>query len=129
MALQVYETSGGVSAISKDGSYTNPFQFSMSQDGGILEQRFYLRSDNTYNESFESGILFATDSALPDETFWIEFAHDENGGAGIYGPQLDFVLPVGQELPFWLKIDVPGGQEQQIKVDLKIQATYVQVDA
>ena len=129
MSLNIYESSGGQGPISKDASFTNPFLFSMSQDGGILEQRFYLRSDDPYNESFTDCRIFAIDSAIPDESFWVEFAPDENGGAGIYASEYNFVVPLTQELPFWLKLDVPGGQEQQIKVDVKVQVTYVQVDA
>lgn len=129
MSLNIYESSNGLGAISKDESYTNPFLFSMAQEGGTLEQRFYFRSDDSLNESFTDCRIYATDSSLPDESFWVEFAPDENGSAGLYDSEYNFTLPIGQELPFWLRLDVPSGQPQQIKVDVKIQVTYVQVDA
>ena len=129
MSLNIYENSGGQTPISKDATYTNPFLYSISQDGGVAEQRFYFRSDDPFNEAFEDCVIFSIDSSNPDESFWFEFAPDVNGAAGTYASDYHFTVPVGQELPFWIKIDVPGGQEQQIKVDVKIQVTYVQVDA
>jgi hypothetical protein len=129
MSLNIYENSGGISAISKDGTYTNPFSFFMSQEGGIMEQRFYLRAENPPEEAFEDGLIYATDSTAPDERFWIQFAPDVNGSAGVYADTYEFTVPLGQELPFWIKVNVPSGQEQGIKTDVKIQVSYVQVDA
>lgn len=128
MSLHIYETSGGLGGISQNGEMSNPITFSVSQQGAILEQRFYLRSDNPYVEGFEDGIIYAKDSTLPDESAWVQFAPDVNGAAGPYATTMNFTIPVGQELPFWIKVDVPEAQEIQIKTDISIVTDYVTVE-
>lgn len=129
MSLYIYRQSGGIGQISTNDSYAAPLAFSISQDGAILEQRIYLRSDNPLIEGFADGQIFARDAQEPEEAWWITFADDVNGAAGSYQTTLDFTIPVGQELPIWIKIDIPGGQEQGLKTDIKIITTYTQVDA
>lgn len=129
MSLRIFKSSGGLGAISQNGELTNPLIFSVSQeDGAILEQRLYLRADNPSIEGFEDGIIYVRDATLPDESSWVMFAPDVNGAAGKYVAAMQFVIPVGQELPFWIKVQVPQAQEVQVKTDLSIVTDYVTVE-
>lgn len=129
MSLQIYKNSGGIGAVSQNDTFTNPLVFEASQSGGILEQRLYLRSDNPPSEAFEDGVIFAQDSSLPDEAGWVSFAEDNNGAPDLYFPTMNFTIPVNQELPFWIKVDIPTGQEIQIKTEIGIYTDYVTVEA
>lgn len=128
MSLRIFTGSGGIGAISQGGSLTTPLTFSISPTGGTLEQRLYMRSDQPILEGFNDGRIYAVDGTLPDESVWISFAQDENGAAGQYLPVLDFTIPVGQELPFWIRLNVPSGQEIQTKTDISIKTEYVTVE-
>lgn len=129
MSLCIFESSGGVGQVSQNGELTNPLIFSVSQqEGGILEQRLYLRSDNPLVEGFEDGRIYARDATLPDESVWITFAPDVNGAAGDYASSMTFSIPIGQELPFWIRLDVPEAQEIQVKTDISIVTDYVTVE-
>lgn len=127
MSLVIYRSSNGQGAVSTSGSYTAPLTFEIAQTGGVLEQRLYLRSDNPSTESIADGMLFARDSTLPDESSWVGFAEDINGAAGIYDTQFTFNIGLGEELPFWIKLDVPQGQEQGTKVDISLVTRHVRV--
>lgn len=127
MSLSIYKNSNGVGEISQNETFTNPITFEVGVAGGIVEQRLYLRSPNPNTESFTDGKIYARDNASFDDSQWVSFANDFNGSAGAYVPVLDFEIGVGEELPIWIKVDIPSAQIRGTKSDIGIITEYITV--
>lgn len=125
MTLQIYTGSNQEGLVSQGGTFTSPLTYHVSQNGGTSESRLFLRTDPS--EALSDGVLTAKDATLPDESAWISFAPDVNGAAGVYESTFEFDLALGEELPFWLKVEVPSGTEQGLKTDISIASQYVRV--
>lgn len=131
MSLRMYENAGGVGdVISDSGSLTNPILWEASQQGGILERRFWLRSDNTFNERFENVRIYAQDANYPSEAGWFTFALDSGSDSpGTYQTSLSgLTVESGLELPIWINVDIPANLELGAKTDIKILVDYTQLD-
>lgn len=115
----------GTPPITFDNSYTNPLLFEAGKLGGSLEVKLYARSSNSLSESLTNCHLTAVDSAGLDESTWFSFALDVSGGAGVYSPTLDFEIPLGAELPIWIRVDVPANVEFGAKRDVKLRVAYI----
>lgn len=124
MALGLYKGPGGVGEISYDGTYSNPILWEVSERGGTLQAKFYLRMQNL-NEYCTEGRLFAVDSSGDDETDWYEFAPDVGGSPGTYASEFLFEIPLGSEVPVWIMVHVPGELEIAPKDDIRVAATYI----
>lgn len=128
MTLRIYKGSGGIGPISQDDLFTNPVSFSVSEEGGISEQRFYLRSDTPSAEIISDGKIYAQDSVSFDDSAWISFALDADGSAGLYEEVVSFEIGLNEEVPFWIKVEVPSAQIRGTKTDIDIVTEYISVD-
>lgn len=128
MSLYIYKSSNGVSPVSQNEEFTNPVIFEVGVEGGIVEQRVYLRSDNPGIEFFTDGKIYAQDNIGFDDAQWVTFANDFNGSAGEYVSILDFEIELNQELPIWVKVDIPGAQIRGTKTDIDIITECIRVD-
>lgn len=124
MALELYKLSGGYAKFSRDLSYSNPILWAASSQGGVLEAKYFLRMENS-NEYCTAGKIFAVDTAGEDESSWFSFAPDEAGGPGSYQDSMEFEIPLGGEVPVWIRVSLPDGIEQEPKDDIKVTATYL----
>jgi hypothetical protein len=125
MTLQLYKNSGGQGAISFDGTFSNAILIDAGLQGSTTELRYFLRSDNPMGESFPSVTLFSRDATTPDESGWITFAPDVNGSAGTYGPTLTVSIGLGQEVPIWIRANIPAGVAMGNKTDISIVGSYI----
>ena len=123
--LGLYRLTNGGGQISDDNTFSNPVVWESSQLGGIVEGKYYLKMENPDVESLTGGTLYAVDSAGVDESFWFSFAPDEAGGAGEYASQFAFEIPLGSEVPVWIRVDIPSGIELEPKDDVRIAASYI----
>lgn len=124
MGLGLYKLQGGLGAISKDFTYSNPVIWEVGTHGGILEGKFYLRVEDSLNQALTNGKIFAVDTSGADESFWYSFALDD-GGPSTYVDVLDFEIPLGSEVPIWIRVQVPEALEIEPKDDVRIAATYI----
>jgi hypothetical protein len=123
--IKMYKSSASISEVSVDKSYDNPVIWAVTQKGGILEQRLFLRMGEL-NEYATDGRVYAVDSAVPDETSWVQFAPEQNGGPGTYSSQFEFsILPLGGEIVFWVKMEIPQALEQGNKTDISLAVSYI----
>lgn len=125
MALGLFKLSNGQGQISSDGSFNNPILWEASINGGVLEARYYLKMENANVEYLTSGTLYAVDAAGPDESSWFSFAPDEAGGPGEYSDTFEFELPLGSEMPVWIRVEIPSGIENEPKDDVLVTASYI----
>lgn len=125
MALGLYKLSNGQAPISSDGTFTSPIVWEASTVGGVLEARYYLKMENANVEYLTSGTLYAVDAAGPDESGWFSFAADEAGGPGEYSDTFEFELPLGSEMPVWIRVEIPDGIEVEPKDDVLVTASYI----
>jgi hypothetical protein len=125
MALGLYKLSDGLGEISDDNTYSNPVVWETAPAGGILEGKYYLRMENPLNEYLTEGRMYSVDVSGTDESGWFEFAEDDAGGAGEYGPEFEFEIPLGSEIQVWIKLTVPSGIEIEPKDDVRLAASYI----
>lgn len=126
MALGLYKLTNGQGQITTDNSFTNPILFEAAPVGGVIEGRFYLKMENSNIEYLTEGVLYAVDTTETDESSWFQFAPDESGGAGVYADTFEFEIPLGAEVPVWIKVTVPAGTSPEPKDDVRITASYIQ---
>ena len=110
--------------ISSDGSYSNPITWAVGQNGGTIEQRMVVKSDESGTEFFPIVKIFARDSVSPDESGWFQFAMDENGGAGIYSDSIEFDVPLNDQRIIWIKGAIPEAVPRGTKSDIGIVVQY-----
>ena len=134
MAVKIYKLSGGLSEVSSDLSFDNPILWEVSQKGGTLENRFFLRNDEG-NTVATNVAITAIDSHGADESDWysfalFSFAPDNGGSPGEYVETLDgLTIPENGEIPFWMKIDIPEAIEIGPKTDIRVKVSGIIVDA
>lgn len=126
MGLGIYKLSGGSGAISTDLTFSNPIVFFASSSGGVVEAKYFLRMENANIEYLTNGRLYAVDSSGQDESGWFSFARDEDGGPGEYTSELLFDIPLGSEIPIWIRVMIPSALEQEPKDDIRVTAAYIQ---
>lgn len=126
MALGLYKLPDSQGQISSDNTYTNPVVWETSPAGGVLEKKYYLRMENGNVEYLTNGRLYAVDVSGEDESGWFSFAPDEAGGPGIYSTEFLFEIPLGAEVPVWIRVELPSGLETEPKDDVRIAASYIQ---
>jgi hypothetical protein len=113
MAVHIYEQSGKVRQFSENASMTMPIYWHISPEGGIVEKRVFVRSDDD-TESFSKIVLYPVDVMKPERTTWLNLAFDNNGSPGTWANMLQFSLNPAQEIPVWLRLVVPSGQPSEI---------------
>lgn len=125
MGLGLYKITDGQGQISTDGTFSNAVLWEVATDGGILETRYYLKMENSSTEYLTQGTLYAVDAAGTDESGWFSFAPDESGGPGVYDSTFEFEIPLGSEVPVWIRVMVPSGIEAEPKDDVRVTASYI----
>ena len=125
MGIAIYKEQGGVGPISYDSSFSNPILWEVAQKGGILEHKYWVKMEDINGEYATNCLIYAVDSEGDDDTSWMQFARDDNGGAGEYVDQLQFDVPLGSEIPIWIKVDAPTGVDLGPKTDLKVEISYI----
>lgn len=122
--LGIYKYSGGVGQITSDETFVNPIAWSASSSGATIEQMFYLRMESPSAEYLTDGVLYCIDIEGSDESSWVTFASDLGGVPDTYGAPFLFDLAADEELPVWIKIDVPSSWSPNPKYDLRIACDY-----
>jgi hypothetical protein len=84
--------------------------------------------ENPSSQYLTNGRLYALDAAGADESDWFSFAADENGGPGEYEDEFLFEIPLGAEIPVWVRLTVPDGIEVEPKDDIKVSASYIEFE-
>ena len=127
MPLRIYKESDGVGPISYDNTYSNPILYEVSPDGGILEKRYYIRMENQLTQYATNCRIYAIDASGTDDTDWFSFAPDgPEGGPGTYSSEYNFIVPLGAEIPIWIRVTVPDGLEIEPKDDVSIAIDYIE---
>lgn len=126
MPLGIYKLTDGQAAFSNDHTFSNPILWESSTGGGVLEQRVYLRMEDANTQYLTEGRLFAIDSSGIDESGWFSFAPDEGGGPGTYESEFLFEIPLGSEIPVWIRVEIPEALEEEPKDDIRISATWLE---
>lgn len=129
MGVRLFKASGGQGEISFDGSFTNPILWEVSQQGGILERKYFVRMESLLDEYATDCRIYATDGVDEDETSWVTFAFEENGGPGEYQSELNFHIPLGSEIPVWIRTEVPEAVTLGAKTDVKVEISYIRHEA
>ena len=127
MPIRIYKQSSGNSPVSNDDSYSNPLYYEVSPEGGILEQRHFVRMENQLTEYASNCKIYAIDSSGTDESSWFNFAPDgPEGGPGEYDTEYEFIVPLGAEIPIWIRVSLPEGLEVDPKDDIKVAIDYIE---
>ena len=125
MVLGLFKLTNGQGQISADETYSNPATWETSPTGGTLETRYYLRMDNANVEYLTDGRLYAVDVVGEDESGWFTFAPDEAGGPGEYASDFEFELELEEEVPVWIRVQIPSGIDTEPKDDIKLTCSYI----
>lgn len=95
--------------------------------GMAVEKKVYL-GNTVVQYRYENVVISSVDTAIPDETDWIQLAQDSGGSAGTYNPGGDPLVfanvsdNVGH--PFWIKITTPNIVNPVNKTDLQLRVDY-----
>lgn len=122
--LGLYKYSGGIGAITDDETFVNPIAWSASSSGATIEQMYYLRMNSPSSEYLSDGVLYCTDIEGTDESGWVSFAADLSGVPDTYDSTFLFSLALDEELPVWIKIEIPAAWTPNPKYDLRIACDY-----
>lgn len=129
MSLGIYRESGKSGLISTGGAMTSPILVEGTQDGAVVERRLFLAMTDP-TESASDIVVSSEDLTSPDESGWVEFSLESGGVANSYSSSINIAsLPVGQELPFWIRVTIPQAEPLGFKDDITIKTEYVLITA
>ena len=139
MTLRVYEKPTEATDLSVDGTFTNPFSFSIDgRTGGTLDFELYVRNDDTtkwYDSISVSAVSGSTNNLITGNLgFSLKFkvgnkrpTHEEwgevvAGQAALFTEELGNSLEgdITVYLPFWIRIQIPSHQPATTIKDIKI---------
>lgn len=133
MAVDIYISPDGVSAVSQDGAFTNPFSLTFDgRTGGTRQMRLYIRNDDALQYYTNLSLTLQENSSFPiidnsiDGFAWklsegdtqpteADWANISSGNVIAFSDLGSSGSPdTSTYLPFWVYVQIPPGLDVQV---------------